>query len=140
MLSLVAAISVPLVIALQHRVTPVYIEEPLLRFSTDIDIPPEISSRWLVEQVKLALAEQLGEVHITGPMGAGSRFYSSEGQQGDTQERLQVALRCVADLCVFAATREQSDEQHTRQGLLFPDMPLSQWRDVVHGTTNALFD
>ena len=72
MLSLVAAISVPLVIALQHRVTAVYIEEPLLRFSTDIDIPPEISSRWLVEQVKLALAEQLGEVHITGPMGAGS--------------------------------------------------------------------
>jgi hypothetical protein len=79
-------------------------------------------------------------------MGAGTRFYSSdssdssEGQQGDTQERLQVALRCVADLCVFAATRGQSDQQHTRQGLLFPDMPLSQWRDVVHGTTNALFD
>jgi hypothetical protein len=145
MLALVAAISVPLVIALQHRVTPVYIEEPLLRFSTDIDIPPEISSRWLVEQVKLALAEQLGEVHITGPMGAGAggRFYSSdssEGQQGDNEERLQVALRCVADLCVFAVTRGQRDKQHTRQGLLFPDMPLSQWRDVVHGTTNALFD
>jgi hypothetical protein len=146
-LTLLVAASVPLVIALQGRTTGVYIDEPLLRFSTDIDIPPEVSSHWLVAQVKLALGDQLGEIYVTGPPGgnASAEVYSRDsgdsggGQQGSTGERLQLALRCVADLCVFGVTRGQGEEQHTRQGLLFPDMPLSQWRDVVHGTTRALF-
>jgi tRNA A-37 threonylcarbamoyl transferase component Bud32 len=143
-LALLAAVSVPLVIALQDRATGVYIDAPLLRFSTDIDIPPEVSSRWLVAQVKQALGDQLGEIAVTGPLGAnaGAEVYRShrEGEeQGNPEERLQLALRCVADLCVFAVTRGQGEEQVTRQGLLFPDMPLSQWRDIVHGTTDALF-
>jgi hypothetical protein len=143
-LAVLAVASVPLVIALQGRSTGVYIDEPLLRFSTDIDIPAEVSSRWLVAEVKRALGEQLGEVYVTGPPGvnASAEVYSGNnggGQQGRAQERLQLALRCVADLCVFAVTRGQGEEQHTRQGLLFPDMPVSQWRAVVHGTTRALF-
>jgi len=40
---------------------------------------------------------------------------------------------------VFLATRECEGERTARQGMLFPDMPVAQWRDVVQATTRVLY-
>jgi hypothetical protein len=50
-----------------------------------------------------------------------------------------MALRCVEGLCVFAISREQAGARFHRQGMLFPDMTLQQWQDIVHSTTLALY-
>jgi len=143
-LVLVVAVGVPVVIAVQDRETPVHIEEPLLRLSGDIDLPREVSRSWLVEEVKLALNEQLGAIHVTGPVGAtpSKTLYASGGEDklnAEPDELLQIALRCIEGLCVFAISREHAAQHYHRQGLLFPDMPIGQWRDVVRSTTSALY-
>jgi len=143
-LGLVVAVGVPMVIALQHRETFVHIDEPLLRLSGDIDLPREVSSRWLVEEVKLALNEQLGALHFTGPVGAtrSKTLYASDSGDNpppEPEEQLQIALRCAGGLCVFAINREHAAQHDYQQGVLLPDMPISQWRDIVRDTTIGLY-
>ncbi|RLA47692.1 MAG: hypothetical protein DRR04_04335 [Gammaproteobacteria bacterium] len=143
-LVLVVAAGAPLVIAVQGRETFIHIDEPLLRLSGDIDLPREVSSRWLVEEVKLALSEQLGAIHVTGPVGAtrSKILYASgsgDNPHPEPEERLQIALRCTGGLCVFALNREHGAQHDYQQGLLFHDMPISQWRDIVRGTTSRLY-
>jgi tRNA A-37 threonylcarbamoyl transferase component Bud32 len=143
-LVLVVAAGVPLLIAMQERETFIHIDEPLLRLSGDIDLPREVSSRWLVEEVKLALKEQLGALHVTGPVGATRSkilYASGEGDNppSQPQEQFQIALRCAGGLCVFAINREHAAQHYYKQGVLFPDMPISQWRDIVRSTTSGLY-
>ena len=143
-LVLVVAAGVPLLIAMQDRETFIHIDEPLLRLSGDIDLPREVSSRWLVEEVKLALNEQLGALHVTGPVGATRSkilYASGEGDNppAEPQEQFQIALRCAGGLCVFAINREHAAQHYYKQGVLFPDMPISQWRDIIRSTTSGLY-
>jgi tRNA A-37 threonylcarbamoyl transferase component Bud32 len=143
-LVLAVAVGVPLVIAVQDRETFIHINEPLLRLSGDIDLPREVSSRWLVEEVKLALRDQLGALHVTGPVGAtrSKTLYASgngDNLPREPEEQLQIALRCTGGLCVFAINREHAALHTYQQGVLFPDMPISQWRDIIRSTTSGLF-
>jgi tRNA A-37 threonylcarbamoyl transferase component Bud32 len=143
-LVLVVAVSVPLVIAVQDRETFIHIDEPLMRLSGDIDLPREVSSRWLVEEVKLALNDQLGALHVTGPVGAtrSKTLYASGNEDNlprEPEEQLQIALRCTGGLCVFAINREHAAQHYYQQGVLLPDMPINQWRDIIRSTTNGLF-
>ncbi len=143
-LVLVVAAGAPLVIAVQDRETFVHIDQPLLRLDGNIDLPREVSSRWLVEEVKLVLHEQLGALNITGPVGATRSkilYASGNGEKPppEPQERLQITLRCAAGLCVFAISREHAARHFYKQGVLLPEMPVSQWRDIIHGATRGLY-
>ena len=143
-LAVTAVIGVPLVLGLQGRATAVRFDEPVVRLTADIELPGEISSQWLVDEVKLALTEQLGAIQVVGPTGAvrSTTLYASGG--GDSvllqpREQFHLALRCVQDWCVFQIGREHGGERYASQGVLFPDMPVGQWRDIVHSTTRGLY-
>lgn len=122
----------------------VFIEAPVLRLAADADLPGEISPLWLVEEVSQVLREQLGPLRVAGPVGATpvTTLYADparrEGQQ-PIEERLQLGLRCVEMLCVFAVSRSWQGQQANQQAVLFPDMSAQQWRDIVRTTTRQLY-
>ena len=143
-LAVMAMASVPLVMALQSRVTPVRFDEPVTTVGPGVELPREISRTWLLQQVKQALGEELGNIKIVGPVGAvpDTTLYS-RGKPKDKwlqQEQVfHIVLRCVDGLCVFAISREQSAARFEQQGVLLADMSLRQWQDIVRSTTRALY-
>ena len=109
-----------------------------------MELLPGISPAWLVQEVKNALAEQLGRLRVIGPVAAVPRTtYYSAGETTNWNEApelgIPISLHCAANLCVFAIHREQSGLRVNQQGILFSDMSMQQWRDIVRSTTLALY-
>jgi hypothetical protein len=124
--------------------TRVHIEAPVVRLAAGAQLPGEISGRWLVAEVSAAMRDRLGPVRVSGPVGATpvTTLYADPARrqpQGPAPEQLRLDLRCVDLLCVFAVTRNWQGLQANQQAVLFPDMSVQQWRDIVHTTTRALY-
>ncbi len=124
--------------------TRVHIEAPVVRLASGAELPGEISGRWLVAEVSEAMREQVGPLWVSGPVGATpvTTLYADQSRrvpQGPAPEQLRLDLRCVDLLCVFAVTRHWQGQQANQQAVLFPDMSVQQWRDIVHTTTRALY-
>ncbi len=124
--------------------TPVRFTEPLTAVGPDIELPLEVSRTWLVEEVKQALSGRFVNLQVVGPVGAAPRttWYSGgepKPWRESPEQVFQMALRCVEGLCVFAISREQAGNRYHQQGVLFADMSLQQWRDIVRSTTLALY-
>ncbi len=129
---------------MHSTVTPVRFAQPLTSVGPDIELPLEVSRTWLVEEVKQALRGALPICRYVGPVGAEPRTTLYSGGEPkpwreSPEQAFQMALRCVEGLCVFAISREQAGARFHQQGVLFPDMSLQQWRDIVHNTTLALY-
>ena len=143
-LAIVIMITVASVLTLQSRVTPIGFALPITSVTAEMELLPGISPAWLVQEVKNALAEQLGRLRVIGPVGAVPRTtYYSAGETTNWNEApelgIQISLHCAANLCVFAIHREQSGLRVNQQGILFSDMSMQQWRDIVRSTTLALY-
>ena len=123
--------------------TAIHIAAPILRLGAQADIPEDISSRWLVQEVTAAVSEQLGPLRVSGPIGATPvTIISSDtarGEQPAPAERVELGLRCMELLCVFAMTRISGEQQANGQAVLFPDMSLAQWREIVRDTAGGLY-
>jgi len=142
--ALLALIAAALGIAVHNTVTPVRFAAPQTSVDQDIELPPEISRAWLIEEVKRALRKRFTHLEIQGTVGAEPKtvYYSGgepENWRESPEQAFEVALRCIEDLCVFAISREQAGERFHQQSVLFPDMSFQQWRDIVHDTTLALY-
>lgn len=142
--ALLAVVTVPMGVALYSRVALIQFEEPSISFSAPVVVPQGMNRQWLLGEVKAALGEQLGELYVIGPVGAGkaTTLYSESAQQNLPSHPDQVfktGLRCVEDLCVFAIIREQDGKVFNRQGVMFADMSLQQWQDIVRTATRALY-
>jgi serine/threonine protein kinase len=141
---LLGAASSPLIVALQHAVTPVRFELPRTFVSAESELPLEVSRTWLVREVKEALRSELGTLQINGPVGADPRitFYSGGAPEPwalTSEQMIRIALRCVEDMCIFAISREQDGASHNQQTALLADMSIEQWRDIVRSTALALY-
>ena len=123
--------------------TAIHIAAPALRLGAQVDLPGEISSRWLVQQVTAAVSEQLGPLRVSGPIGATPvttiSSGSARGEQTAPVERVELGLRCMELLCVFAMTRISGEQQTNGQAVLFPDMSPAQWREIVRATAGGLY-
>ena len=144
LLAVLALVSLLLISVVQGTSTPVRFEEPETVVHTDHNLPPEVSRTWLVQEVKRALTGQLGALRVLGTVGAvpATTLYSGgepEPMLAQPEQVFRLALRCAADLCVLAISREHAGERFHQQSVLFPDMSIQQWRDIVHSTTLALY-
>ncbi len=131
-------------IAMQNIVHPIRFAQPLTSVSVDSELPRDVSPDWLVAEVRQTLSERFVNLKIIGPVGAVPRtVLYSRGEpkpwRESPEQLFQVTLRCVKGLCVFAISREQAGARFHQHGVLFPNMPLQQWRDIVHATTRALY-
>ncbi len=131
-------------LALPPGQTRVHFEAPQMRLDAGTRLPGEVSDRWLVEEVSRAMQERVGPVLVTGPVGATpvTTLYGDPAKREPRDpptEQLQVQLRCIDLLCVFALSRSEGGRESNRQAVLFADQSVQQWRDVVRTTTLALF-
>ena len=69
-LAIVIMVTLASVLTLQSRVTPIGFALPITSVSVEMELLPGISLAWLVQEVKNALAEQLGRLRVIGPAGA----------------------------------------------------------------------
>ncbi len=123
---------------------PVHIGEPMLRLEAGVELPRGLSRDWLVAQVRGALDQRLGGVHVTGPFGERgdlTLYLDGEGisPPPPALERVAIELRCPESFCVLDVIRERQGERGERQAVLFPDMSLERWGDIVRATTAALY-
>jgi eukaryotic-like serine/threonine-protein kinase len=142
--ALMTMVGVSLVTAEQSTVTPVRFAQPLTAVGPELELPLEISRSWMVSEVKKALNGRFANLRVVGPVGAAPRTTLYSGGEPkpwreSPEQVFRMALRCVEGLCVFAISREQAGERFHQQSVLFPDMSLQQWRDIVHSTTLALY-
>jgi hypothetical protein len=143
-MAVVALAGVLIIIALPDTVTPVRFGEPETIVTAQCNLPVEVSRTWLVDEVKHTLTEQLGSLRVVGPVGAAPRtvLYSRGAPEHvltEPEQVFQIALRCATGLCVLAISREHAGQRFHQQSVLFPDMSIQQWRDIVQSTTLALY-
>tara|TARA_R110002073_G_scaffold151678_1_gene306007 strand:+ start:2256 stop:3707 length:1452 start_codon:yes stop_codon:yes gene_type:complete len=143
-MAVVALAGVLIIIALPDAVTPVRFGESETIVTAQYNLPVEVSRTWLVDEVKHALTEQLGSQRVVGPVGAAPRtvLYSRRAPEHvltESEQVFQIALRCATELCVLAISRKHAGQRFHQQSVLFPDMSIQQWRDIVHSTTLALY-
>ncbi len=142
-LAAVAAVGIPLFFALQQGPRPVYFEEPVIKYAAEIKLPQEISPRWLSAQVIRGVTAELGAVHVLGwVQEAHPQVIYADGDpalNGLVPEHVSIDMRCAESLCVVALSRQQQGVYHTSQAMLLPDMPVGQWRDVLHRTAAELY-
>jgi serine/threonine protein kinase len=144
LVAILAVLGIAVGRTLHNTVTPVRFGQPYITATEDISLHREVSRTWLVEEVKSVLRERLGYMRVVGPVGADPRtvFYSGgepKNWNESTEQVFQIALRCIEDMCVFSLSREQRGVRVFRQGVLFPDMSLKQWREIIRETTLALY-
>jgi tRNA A-37 threonylcarbamoyl transferase component Bud32 len=141
--ALCAAMGLVYAASLPPAPTNVHISAPVVRVAAGAEMPVGISSRWLVEKVTGAMRERLGPLQVTGPIGATpvTTLYADPvlREPGSPAQELHLGLRCVDLFCVFAVTRNWQGQQANQQAVLFPDMSVQQWSDIVRTTTLALF-
>jgi hypothetical protein len=133
-LSVALALALPL-FALHNRVTPVRFEEPLLSFDGDVDLPPEVSRRWLVSQVREALAAHVGPLEVVGRVGSGPSLYSDAAPEHD----VAIALHCLDGFCVLNLRRETGGVEYLGQGIVAAPLSMEQWRVGLASATAQLF-
>ncbi|MBT4519781.1 MAG: serine/threonine protein kinase [Halieaceae bacterium] len=126
-----------------EQVSWVHIEEPVLNIDSQQNLPAEVSSQWLVSEVKRALGTSLGPIFVTGPVGATQplSLYAKNSRYatGAAEERIQIELRCSAQLCVLNLGREHQQRQYSHQVMLFADMPRQKWLNAIRHATLMLY-
>ena len=141
---LVLTLALPVVlVALQSAETSVYIESPALDIEKLSDLPADVSSRWLVEQVKSVLSRRLGALRVSGPIGATPATVYHADMDASTDrydERVELFLHCRDRLCAFAVSREHAGERNLDNATLLPGMSMQQWGEVVSAATDRLYD
>lgn len=135
--------------AASSRIVTVAFSEPVTLFTEPLqltlELPQEVSRKWLVGQVKQALVEHLGELRVIGTVGAEPvktlRSNNVALSRPDRAEHeFQIELRCSDAFCALSVTVQNRRGRVVRQAMLFPGMSLQQWQDAVRSTTLALYN
>lgn len=140
----VAVVASPVALVAAMRVTPVQFAQPSVEFSYSVDVPDAVSEHWLLEEFKVALREEIGNVYVIGTVGADplNVVYSpSATPQWPTvpREVFRVMLACDDSLCVLDLHREAGELRRSAQGLLLSGVSLERWRDMVHARVQDLY-
>ena len=121
----------------------VMIEQPVFAIETEAELPPELSGAWMKGVIASVLHSQLGSVILVDPQGP-KTFYSPAIVAANVKPWAQVKIRlvprvhCVGQLCLLGLVIETAGEQFFAQRMIFVNMPISHWDDMVRSETLAL--
>ncbi|MCB1845293.1 MAG: serine/threonine protein kinase, partial [Halioglobus sp.] len=130
--------------AVYNTPTPVTFSAPVLHYDHGTQLPDAFSVNWLIDELKLAVAAQVGPLHVLGSVGADAPavVYSSTVRRPsppDPRHSFGLALRCVPRFCVLDLRRTQGSSQYSSQAVLLSNAPFEEWRSALHGAAAALF-
>lgn len=122
------------------RQVPVTLMAPSLNIATAAELPPEVSSRWLVSEIEVTLAQSTYKVDETELTTYYSPGLSRNLEAGPASERLRIHinLNCVEKLCLLGLVLEAGARRSTEQQLIISTMPIGQWSDLVRSATRDL--
>lgn len=128
----------------ESRPTIVAFSEPVIDIDSTHGFPDELSRKWLIEEVRAVVQEQLGDIVVAGDVGVWESrpLYSQSAmpkKPAVPSEEYAVSMRCEASLCMVRISRVTQGVRGTEQALLFADMPVDEWREVIRSTARALF-
>lgn len=120
--------------------TRIHIDQPQTKFSSEVITPAEVSQGWIVEQIKIAVTDELGEIFVTGPVGATPvhTLFAAPGEP-EPDEQLSVSLRCPGQWCLFSVSRSADDILVSRQAVLLSNMSIEHWRQTIQSVTRDLY-
>lgn len=142
--TMLAVVAMPLAWGLLGDVTRVRFAQPEMHIDGGINLPAGVSPYWLVEEVKRALAAELGPLEVVGSVGAEpSRVIDSptvaRAAEPAPDHRLRIALRCLDKFCVVDLGRTARGERHGAQAIVFPESRIDEWGGAVRGAVRELF-
>ncbi len=139
-----AVVASPFALVAATRVTPVQFAQPLFVVAGDIELPRDLTPQWLLDEFKVALRDEIGQVYVIGAIGADPRTtVYSPGAMPEwptvPEQVFNVSLVCDVTLCVLDLHRASDDgERRSAQGILLSGMSLERWRDMVHARVREL--
>ena len=140
LLGTAAAISLVVKFLVIPGQTRIHIDQPRVSFSNEVIIPAEVSQDWVVEQIKIAVGDELGEIFVSGPVGATPvRTLYAASQASEPDEQLTVLLNCPGQWCLFSVSRNADNLLETRQAVMLSDMSTAHWRQTIQSVTRDLY-
>jgi serine/threonine protein kinase len=139
MLTVLIASAIFLYTTLSRQV-PVTLMAPSLNIATAAELPPEVSSHWLVSEIESTLAistYKVDEAEITTYFSPG---LNRDMKAGQVSERLRIHtnLHCTQELCLLGLVLEAGARRLTEQQMIITAMPIDQWSDLVRSATRDL--
>ena len=119
---------------------PVTLLPPTLNIAIAVELPQEVSSRWLVAEIAGTLSLATYEVGAAEEKTYISPSLSSVFNTGQVSERARIhtSLHCVKELCLLGLVLEAGGRRLTQQQAIITAMPIDQWSDVVRSATRDL--
>lgn len=115
---------------------------PQLAIDGQVSLPEGLSPGWLSERVcTAAVAENRHLRFYQAPKACpqGSAGFADNRPLPPADERLDLALRCSGEVCLFGLTRARGENRLYRQAVLLAGMPLSQWAAVVSDLSRHVY-
>jgi serine/threonine protein kinase len=119
--------------------TRLHIEQPVIQIESGMLIPAGVSPHWLVGQIEHAAKARLGSVIVAGPVGGRESRTLRASAQHYNEEHMTVALRCRGQWCLLVLARPRVEGVSSKQAVLLPEMPLSEWSRNIQALTLQLF-
>ena len=119
---------------------PVTLMPPSLNIAIAAELPPEVSSHWLVAEIANTLPRATYEVGAAEEATYFSPGLSSDLKAGQVNERARIHtnLHCVKELCLLGLVLEAGGRRLTEQQTIIAAMPIDQWSDIVRSATRDL--
>ena len=119
----------------------VQVNEPMVEISEPAIAPQSIDAAWLQAEVLSAARAIDLDATFTAEGSGPETTLSTAGVtlEKRADERLEISLRCTTQLCLLGLTREQGEQRLHHQATLLPGETSTQWREVVHASTAALY-
>lgn len=128
-----------LVVQLSPGETRIHIDQPIMQVESGMQIPTEVSPLWLVAQIEQAANARFGSVIFAGPMGGRESKTLRASEQNYNEEHMTLALRCRGHWCLLVLDRPGVEGLSSKQAVLLPEMPLSEWSQNIQALTLQLF-
>ncbi len=143
-LGLLATLAVPGLIGLHSAAVPVRFEEPVMRYDVPATLPGALSTRWLIDELKLAVTRQVGSLRVLGHVGAQPRttLYSPNSRPSSDSlpaHEFSMTVHCLAPFCLLSLSRAEDGIRYSAQAVVPPGSSLEDWRSAVHSAAGGLF-
>jgi eukaryotic-like serine/threonine-protein kinase len=132
-----ACVGIPIALAMQERPTRVHFENPDIHIESMDELPPQLSQRWLMDQVYAAVAAEIGPLQASGAVR--SRAYYAQLAEHEPAFVVHTSLRCSHVLCVFTVSRDRQGNYGYRQATISPMLPETVWVSAITESTRGLF-
>tara|TARA_R110000823_G_scaffold91174_6_gene201158 strand:+ start:800 stop:2233 length:1434 start_codon:yes stop_codon:yes gene_type:complete len=143
-LGVLGILVIPAGVGMRNATVPVRFDEPVMRYDVPTTLPGAFSTRWLVNELKQAVAGHVGPLQVLGNVGAEPRrvVYSSNVRlppEPLPEHEFSLTVHCLSPFCLVSLGRAGDGMRHSAQAVVPHGSTLEDWRSAVRSAAAALF-